>query len=93
MKKRPSEIKVPFATLRQVKRSSTAAIYAVEGENGRCLGYEVIVIGFQMAGTRTFAGKEVKVEEKELYPPTSSWGKRGWSCTTLKEATEKFNEL
>jgi hypothetical protein len=29
----------------------------------------------------------------ESYPPSSAWGRSGWSYTTIEAATKKFEEL
>lgn len=58
----------------------------------RCGGHvswEVVVV--QKYGERTIAGKAVPATE--AMPPTTSWGQKGWTLTTIERAREKLGEI
>jgi hypothetical protein len=74
--------------LKQIKRKKNKAIYAQTRE-GRTYAYEVIVIsrheGYTSGG--------VFVEPSEMYPSTSQWGVKGFTCTSLENAEKKYKSL
>lgn len=74
---------------KQIKREGDVAIFyrtKPEYSNGH---YEVIKIsrhnGYKM-GT-------AYIEAAETYPGASLWGLQGWTCRTLENAEEKYQEI
>ncbi len=76
----------------QIKRNAVAAMYERTSPQGPA-NLEVWVINRQKAGP--VFGRDLP--ERELPPPTSSWGTRGWTCLdTVKgraEAEEKYQSV
>lgn len=73
-----------------IKREDDVALYKRQTlENSKIFHYEVVIITSHN-GT-TIEGNYI--EPGELYPSTSQWGDKGWTCTTLERAEEKFNEV
>lgn len=56
---------------------------------GDHVSWEVAVV--QKYGERTIAGKVVPATE--AMPPTSAWGRDGWTLTTIDRAREKLGEI
>ena len=75
MKALETEIRTPERLYRQIKREGPVALYAVYGYRDIFIGYEVIRIQILRAGT--IYGRFYP--EREAYPPSSDWGKSGWS--------------
>jgi hypothetical protein len=73
-----------------VKREDNVAIYKRSSvENSKIVHYEVIIITSHN-GT-TIEGNYI--EPGELYPSTSQWGEKGWTCLNLEKAEERFKEV
>lgn len=74
----------------QLKREDNVALYKRQSlENSKIFHFEVVVITAHN-GT-TIEGNYI--EAGELYPSTSQWGDKGWTCQTLIRAEEKFLEV
>lgn len=70
-----------------IERDGDVALYKRQSaENSKVFHYEVVIITFHN-GT-TIDGNYI--EPGELYPSSSQWGDRGWTCTTLEEAEVRF---
>jgi hypothetical protein len=91
MKTLPLEFRHDGRTLRQIKRTSTAAIYQLFGAGEISYGYEVIKIKGQRESKKF--GRAFPF--RELYPASSWFGTRGWSFgrNHLRLAMEKFDRL
>jgi hypothetical protein len=78
-------------TLRQLKRTRTAAIYELIGAQKLLYGYEVIRI--RERKQRELFGR--RMEEHEVYPSDSDFGRIGWSFgrNYRKEAFERYTKL
>jgi hypothetical protein len=77
----------------QVARAGDVALYRrsklYDGTEG-AVHYEVIRIAHQREGL----GKHgIVYAAKELYPPSASWGKRGWTFKTLPDAQATYATL
>lgn len=73
-----------------IKRRGQAAIYRQHfpGANPDHDAFEVI-----LAQCRTTNHKGQAVEPYEGYPATESWGRKGWTFTSLAKALQKLNRL
>jgi hypothetical protein len=91
MKQLATEFTHHGRTLRQLKRTRTAAIYELIGAQGLLYGYEVIRIREQKQ--REVFGK-IR-EEHEVYPSDSEFGRMGWSYgrNYRKETFERFYRI
>jgi hypothetical protein len=76
--------------LRVMRRAGRAGIYRQHfpGSNPDHDAYELIV-----PQTRNTNYKGEPVKPYEGYPAAESWGKKGWTFTTLPEAVEKLKQL
>lgn len=74
----------------QMKREGDIAIYKRQMvDNSSVTHYEVVVIT-KHNGT-TIEGNYI--EPGELYPSSSQWGDKGWTCHDLTRAEQKFIEV
>jgi len=68
-----------------VIRRNDKAIFE-QTKKGRVFAYEVVIIsrhdGYTLGG--------VRIEPAETYPSGSEWGVKGFTCTTLERAQERF---
>lgn len=75
-------------TYTMVKRNGDFAIYKQQ-KSKKIFTYEVIVVsrhdGYTIADTF--------IEPSELYPCTSEWGFKGFTCTDLESANKRFDSL
>lgn len=85
----PEEIGIGGFRHTQVKRIGNLAIYG-KWLGNILIGYEVIKIQVRNPQESMF---RYKPQVKEYYPPTTSWGKYGFSYKHLKDAERKFDEL
>jgi hypothetical protein len=79
----------------QLKRSGNVCLYSrVNLQDGRHMGFEVIVVKQIKAGAPLPGGNVVKVDY-ESYPGAQAFGRTGWSfdANRLKGAEWKFNEV
>ena len=76
--------------LTTVRRAGRAAIYRQHfpGANPDHDAYEVI-----LPQVRNTNHKGQYVEPYEAYPAAESWGKKGWTFTSLAKAVQKLEEL
>lgn len=76
--------------LTMIRRLSRAAIYRQHllGGNPDHDTYEVI-----LAQTRTTNHEGERAEPYEGYPAGESWGKKGWTFTSLAKALQKVEQL
>jgi hypothetical protein len=71
----------------QIKREGDVALYKRQsGENSKVFHFEVVIISSHN-GT-TIEGNFI--EPGELYPSSSQWGDKGWTCITLEDAEKRF---
>lgn len=70
-----------------IKREDKVALYKRQSvENSKCTHFEVVII-------TTHNGTTIEgnyIEPGELYPSTSQWGEKGWTCSTLEQAESRF---
>lgn len=64
-------------------REGMWAIYRQEHKQGRAVRFEVVRLHIQPE--RTWPNGQT-TPEKESYPPSSAWGREGWTCFTRHEA-------
>jgi hypothetical protein len=78
-------------TYRKRRRDDLIAIFDVIHPIAGHIGYELVRIHIQPAGE--MFGKHY--QEREAYPPSSSWGSDGWSYlkSELAKAEKKFRNL
>lgn len=84
----PLELESKGFGYRQVSRVGNVAVYSQHqgGLSGGIIAYEVIII--QWHDTYSIAGHEIQAGES--YPPTSSWGRLGWTISRQeKDAKQK----
>lgn len=75
----------------QLKRVGNVAIYRRDKvENGKNIGFEVIIINTIKAGTTFFKGGTPTTNSTESYPGAASFGKIAWNCANLNLAELKF---
>lgn len=79
-------------TLRQIKRTATAAIYQRFANNGNSQGFEVFTIKVVEAGT-PLPGGVVVPETYEQYPTANRFGKTAWHVTNLDKAESIYVRL
>ena len=75
---------------RQVARQGDVAIYTQEHKASRVQRFEVVHIRTQRE--HTWPDGTV-TPEKEAYPASASWGRRGWTFSTLAGAQAKVAAL
>jgi hypothetical protein len=74
----------------QIKREDDVALYKRQSvENSKVFHFEVVIISSHN-GT-TIEGNYI--EPGELYPSSSQWGDKGWTCSTLELAENRFKEV
>ncbi len=70
-----------------IEREGDVALYKRQStENSKVFHYEVVIITSHN-GT-TIEGNYI--EPGELYPSSSQWGERGWTCVTLEQAEARY---
>lgn len=72
----------------QVCRTERTALYH-QTYDGKTVGYEVFIIHIQPE--TTLYGKFYPAHER--WPKDGYFGKTAWSCFTIEEAMQKFNDL
>ena len=77
-----------YFTFKQVKRMKNIAIYS-QSADGKIIAYETV----RIRKHNGFTVRDIEVEPAETYPPNSTWGKDGFSYTTLNEAEIKMKSL
>jgi hypothetical protein len=77
----------------QLKRKENICLYSrTNVEDGRPMGFEVIVVKQIKAGQSLPGGNVVKADY-ESYPGGQAFGKTGWSFNSLKAAEDRFNKV
>lgn len=94
MKLLPTKLTIGEFTHEQIQRDDRFAIYSQVREGSNHVNYEVIRIqshgdGKIPNGDGTFR----EVEAGETYPKANSWGRNGWTFSSLPEAQERFFQL
>lgn len=73
----------------KVKREGDKAIYKQAHKEATSFRYEIVVItrhnGYKLG--------ESFIEPSEVYPGSSLWGIRGWTCSTLEDAEIRYTSL
>ena len=73
----------------QLKREGARAIFQQTRDGSSLNNYEVVKIGrhngYTMGG--------MTIAPAETYPGSSLWGITGWTCTSLEEATKRYEGL
>lgn len=78
----------------QVARKGNVAVYRRNKvADGRCEGWETIVIKTVKAGTVYAKGGTPTAADTESYPGAQSFGKLGWSYPSQEAALNKLEEL
>lgn len=77
-------------TYSQIARNDHSAIYKMEKDGHAA--YEVIRIHQAVESFKFPSGAEIRAGD-ESYPPSSEWGKHGWTVTTESRAWEKFQKV
>ena len=91
MKPLPTQYSKNSYNFKLVNRTDDVCIYEQrEPSNNRLLGYEVFEVVKQQAGTLP-NGK--MVEEKEVTPSNSEWGRSGFTVRTIQDAEKKQVDL
>jgi len=89
MKLIPDEFVSKGFTYTKVKREGDKAIYKQTHKEATSFRYEVVVItrhnGYKLG--------ESFIEPSEVYPGSSLWGIRGWTCGTIEDAERRYNDL
>ena len=85
----PTQFKKKGFTYTQVKREGNKAIFEQTREGTGLKNYEVVKLGrhngYTMGG--------VFIEPSETYPGSSLWGIMGWTCTSIEDATNRYDKL
>jgi hypothetical protein len=89
MKLVPDEFTSKGFKYTKVKREGDKAIYKQSHNEGTNFRYEVVVIG-QHNGYKL---GDSYIEPSEVYPGSSLWGIKGWTCITLEDAEIKYKNL
>lgn len=77
----------------QLNRKGQVCLYSrTDLDTGKVVGYEVIVAKHVKAGSK-LPGDNVVKADYESYPGAQSFGKSGWACVSLSQATEKFSKV
>ena len=79
-------------TFKQIKRTSTAAMYQRIRKDGTTHSFEAFKIKVIKAGAKLPNGLFV-TEDYESYPGKGSFGKYAYSCKTLEHAERRYEEL
>jgi len=74
-------------TFKQLAREGRIAVYVKR--QGSFHTWEVIKIA--QKGECIFKGRHL--EAREVYPPSESWGVKGWACQSKQRAYRKMDEL
>lgn len=78
----------------QVARKGNVAVYRRNKvEDGRCFGFETVVIKTVKAGTIYAKGATPTASDTESYPGAQSFGRLGWHYSTKEAALNKLEEL
>ena len=89
MKLIPNEFVSKGFLYTKVKREGDKAIYKQAHKEATSFRYEVVVItrhnGYKLG--------ESFIEPSEVYPGSSLWGIRGWTCGTIEDAERRYNNL
>ena len=89
MRTLPTQFRSDGFDFEQLAREGDIALFRKTKPEILTETFEVVVI--QHYEERTIA--ENLIEASEAMPPTSQWGKLGWSLQTRERAWEKFREL
>lgn len=73
----------------QLRRDGRVALYEKRKAKYGFDSYEVVVVQVHPAGNRF--GKDYP--DREGMPPSSLWGRRGWTYSNLGAAENKFEEV
>ena len=74
----------------QLRRQGMVALYQQTHNEGGAVRYEVVRLRVQPE--RTWPDGHV-TPEREAYPGATAWGRDGFTCFTLEEATEVMTRL
>lgn len=89
MKLIPDEFASKGFTYTKIKREGDKAIYKQTHKEGNNFRYEVVVItrhnGYKLG--------ESFIEPSEVYPGSSLWGIKGWTCISLEDAEKRYKGL
>lgn len=78
----------------QVARKGNVAVYRRNKvSDGKCQGWETIVIKTVKAGTVYVKGGTPTASDTESYPGAASFGRLGWNYVSLEAAMDKLEEL
>ena len=73
----------------QLRRDGMKAIYQQTRKGSSMNNYEVVKLGrhngYNMGGSY--------IEPAETYPGSSLWGITGWTCTSIDDALNRYNQL
>jgi len=89
MKLVPDEFVSKGFTYTKIKREGDKAIYKQSHNGGQNYRYEVVVIGRHNG----YKLGESYIEPSEVYPGSSLWGIKGWTCSTLEDAERRYKSL
>jgi len=85
----PTQFKKKGFTYTQLKREGARAIFEQTRPGSSLNNYEVVKIGrhngYVMGG--------VMIAPAETYPGSSLWGITAWTCTSLEDATKRYEGL
>jgi len=77
--------------LQQVKRDGDVAIYKKQLDDPESHNYHYEVIAIKRHNGYEIAG--VKMPPSEMYPSDSQWGDWAYTCSTIEDANNRFNQL
>jgi hypothetical protein len=80
-------------TFKQIKRSNNTALYQRVRKDGTIHSYEAFKIKIVKAGTIFAKGAVPVSEDYESYPGKGGFGKYAYSCKTLSQAEQRYDEL
>jgi hypothetical protein len=89
MKKLPEKFNKNGFQFEQLNRNGLVALFKKTKPGGCIAIFEVVIIQEQQASE--YNG--IKHEEKELMPPTASWGKLGWTFSGQESAEKFYSEI
>ena len=74
----------------QIAREGMVAIYTQTHKESGVVRYEIVRLHIQAAHTWP---NGTTTPEKEAYPPSTAWGRRGWTFLRLQDAEAQMQTL
>jgi hypothetical protein len=80
-------------TFRQIQRTNNTALYVRIRKDETVHSYEAFKIKIVKAGTTFAKGAKPVAEDYESYPGAPAFGRYAYSCKTLEQAEQRYEEL